>query len=35
MQKLFDFGVDGFIEIECDFEFWGGVGILDLIGGET
>ena len=35
MKELFDLCVDGFVEIEGDFEFGGGVRVFELIGGET
>ena len=32
MQKLVDFGVDSFVEVEGYFEFRGGVGVVELVG---
>jgi hypothetical protein len=35
MQKLFDFSVDRFVEVECYFEFRVGVRIVHLVGREA
>ena len=32
VQKLVDFGVDSFVEVEGYFEFGGGVGVVELVG---